>query len=364
MQRKDRQRGFSLIELLTAITIIGLLASIATMAYQKYIVSAGADDLIAKHHELRNKAIAVMAGLDGAMFDDCDEMVARFGQDGLADRYARIGYGLEAVTGGFRPVLTVCASEVSGSALGVKVARRAYDKFAAAGVVESNPVLLDSLVSYSLLLFPDDKPMCKSARSGVASVCGSAQPAQPQAQAQPQPQAPAQPPAQAQPQDQAKADDCEDTYGSTCDLDFGSGMCGEAFVQEMCKKFCGVCGGGSIPSRAMRMGSTPEAPQVPQDLGKPAFHVVSAGQTVPLDVDALLQQLQPRSPDGQSPIRVTAIRVTSGAWSKDLTPFQDQDGRWQLRAASNFQSGNYYNVEIVLDNGHGEITVPVSFSGR
>jgi uncharacterized repeat protein (TIGR02543 family) len=41
---------------------------------------------------------------------------------------------------------------------------------------------------------------------------------------------------------------CVDDYGPTCDLDFGRNLCGDAFVQDLCKAFCGICTGGSSSS--------------------------------------------------------------------------------------------------------------------
>ncbi len=315
---------------------------------------------------------------------------------------------IEPAKDGFRPVLTVCAGADLQGKQGVSVARRAYDDLKGAGGVEGGAVLTDTMVSFALALTPAGEPLCRSAKSIVSSACGAPVQAQAQAQApaQPaQPQAqPVQPPAQAQ--DQDKADDCKDEYGPTCAQDFGD-MCTEDYVREMCKKYCGVCGGSAQTQAAagtvaaaqpaqpvqpaqpaqpaqvppatdpMRKGSTPEAPQVPQNLGKPDLAVVSPGQTVPLDVDAVLQNLQAVSPDG-SPIRVADIRFTYAGfqqppdWQPAISAFQDSDGRWHLRAsalqnpghANPFRSGTSYNADLVLDNGQGQIRVGVSFSEK
>lgn len=373
---KQRHCGFTLIELMVVIAIIAVLGAIAVVGYRMYVERAAAADLVSAHHAIRN----YVQGLGGKTADDCAALAAGYERKLLADPYARLDYGFEAVPGGFRPVLSVCATAQS-DARNIPVAKRAHDSFVNIGVMEKGAVLSDSVVSYALRLTDGEQALCKTAPAASGPACAPTQaaaspakpaqtppPAQPaQAPAQPaaQPAQPATPPAC--PSDQERvggscvpkcrsfevrwsdgrcinrscgsdkewvngvcthvcispqtrdasgncvcpqgqesfngrclpvcganqerigwaceqkcaADQervglacapkcapdlervgqqclpkcpagqgrdaanncasCLDTYGPTCDTDFGLALCGDAFVQEMCNKYCGVC---------------------------------------------------------------------------------------------------------------------------
>ena len=349
MYASGRQQGFTLIEFLIVIAILGVLAGLGMTAYHKYIVWAGADDLIAKHHELRNKAIIVMADLGGEVVDDCSDLANRFDQAGLADRYATFGYGFEAVADGFRPVLTVCASADAGGGRGVQVARRAYEKFAEAGNAESGAVLTDTLASYSLSLVPGDEAMCRKASSVVASACGPQQPVQPQ----PQPQQPA------QPQAQAPADDCKDTYLGNCAQDF-AGLCDDPYVQSVCQKTCNACGSSAPPQAPVVQAAAqpapsyvdpstnPDAPRVTRtSRDNPAsFGSFKANGDTHWDLTGILWQAGLHTPESREGVKVTDIQVDHPG----VTTTQNPDGRWTVHAPNVGPTGTVL-ITVTVDNG-------------
>jgi hypothetical protein len=138
--------------------------------------------------------------------------------------------------------------------------RAAHDELAKNTRIEGGAVLLDSMASFAVPLTSADRAVCRNAPAAPSRGCGSA-PASPalqqavaQASATP---APATVQQAAQPQAAAQGPVCEDSYGPTCDLDFGLGMCGEDFVQQMCAKYCGVCGGGTPPQAVAAPAATP-----------------------------------------------------------------------------------------------------------
>jgi prepilin-type N-terminal cleavage/methylation domain-containing protein len=138
-------RGFTLIEAMVVMAIIAVLGAISTITYRIYVERAAAADLVSAHHNIRN----YIQGLGGKSADDCAALAASYERKLLSDPYARLDYGFEAVPGGFRPVLSVCATAQS-DARNVPVARRAHDSFVNIGVMEKGAVLSDSVVSYAL----------------------------------------------------------------------------------------------------------------------------------------------------------------------------------------------------------------------
>jgi prepilin-type N-terminal cleavage/methylation domain-containing protein len=164
------QRGFTMIELMVVIAIIAVLGAIAMVSYRMYIERAAAADLISAHHNIRN----YVQGLGGKSADDCAALAASYERKLLSDPYARLDYGFEAVPGGFRPVLSVCATAQS-DARNIPVARRAHDSFANIGVMEKGAVLSDSVVSYALRLTDGEQALCKTAPASSGPACAPTQ---------------------------------------------------------------------------------------------------------------------------------------------------------------------------------------------
>jgi prepilin-type N-terminal cleavage/methylation domain-containing protein len=513
MKKGTRMRGFSMIELMTAIAIVAILGAVAVVGYQEYTTRAAAADLVSAHHNIRS---AVLAQGDKSA-DNCDDLLRGYDRKLLDDPHAALDYGFEAVPGGgFRPVLTVCAT--AGGPGKVAVVKRAYESFSAMGVAEKSSTTGDTLASFSVRLTDGDKALCKNWKARSAG-CGQAAPAvtprppaqpvqpptqpaspaiQPAQQAAattaaplppvPQPRSnqvppavttaatcpagqekvlitsgaqaqnacapkcqtgerrntaglcikdepppppawaanapdPGTPPPPAQPGqlptcaagsklattfvrgvltntcvteacpagqkpdgsgqcvsscpasltwDRANqicidksspppcpdgrvrdsdgqcgcpnrlADDgdgncvCADTYGPTCDLDFGLGMCGEDFVQEMCTRFCSVC---TDPPGLPPLG-TGGAPQIPPH--HPVLKNLlphTRGETLVLDDRQLMQAFGVVSPDG-SPVSITRIELTEEGHMlhpgdfdrlKSMYSFtRRDDGRWQI----------------------------------
>lgn len=160
MGQYSTRHGFTLIELLIAILIVGILATLGVWGYQEYSVRARGADIITKYDALRT---GVQARASKGKTDDCAQLARDFDTQNLADQYAALAYGFEAVVGGYRPVLIVCAKATKHGVLGVKVARAAHDTLAKTGTSEPGAVLTDTLVSFALPLTSDNQPLCKMA---------------------------------------------------------------------------------------------------------------------------------------------------------------------------------------------------------
>lgn len=182
-------KGFTLIELMVAVAIIAILGAVALIGYQEYTTRAAAADIVSAHHNIRT---AVMAQ-QGQAVQDCDALAAGFDRRLLGNPFATLEYGFVPAAGGYRPVLTVCAT-AERSPRNVPAAKRAYESLAAMGMVEtSGPVLRDVVASFSARLTDGDKAMCEKYTRPTTTTCGQA-PA-----VQPQPAQPAAQPAQAAP---------------------------------------------------------------------------------------------------------------------------------------------------------------------
>ncbi|WP_038050745.1 pilin [Thioalkalivibrio sp. ALJ1] len=72
MQKKTAQKGFTLIELMIVVAIIGILAAIALPAYQDYTARAQASEALSATAGLRAD-IAVYLSEEGALPDDGDD---------------------------------------------------------------------------------------------------------------------------------------------------------------------------------------------------------------------------------------------------------------------------------------------------
>jgi prepilin-type N-terminal cleavage/methylation domain-containing protein len=167
--------GFTMVELMFAIAVIAILAAIGTVAYQMYTERSRAADILVKYDGIRS---GVGAEVAQASISNCADVAQRLGTSNLADEYARLGYGFEAVTGGYRPVLTICAKLDRNGPLGVKVAREAHDTLAKTARVEKGAVLTETLVSFAVPLTDSDKPVCTVAPANPTTACGDPAPTQ------------------------------------------------------------------------------------------------------------------------------------------------------------------------------------------
>lgn len=162
-------RGFTLIEILIVVSVLAILGAIAVVGYQKYIERARGTDLIERFDAIRSGLSAQIAQ---GTADNCDALAQSLGQSGLVDEYATLGYGFEPVAGGFRPVMTVCAKVDQHGPRGVGATRGALETLTRNGVVEQNPVMTDSVVSFALRLTAGDAALCKKYAGPSTTACG------------------------------------------------------------------------------------------------------------------------------------------------------------------------------------------------
>ena len=170
-KENEKQAGFTLIEMLIVVAIIGILATIATVGYQRYTARARGVEIIEKYDAIR--ASVAIEGTQNSNPDDCAELAKGLNSSNLADPYATLSYGFQAVSGGW-PVLVVCAQAGSQGVLGVQTARGVYDTMRSDSVIESGAVLTETLVSFAMRLTSDDAPLCKKSVSPTTVACNGA----------------------------------------------------------------------------------------------------------------------------------------------------------------------------------------------
>lgn len=174
---KQAQHGFTLMEVLIVTAIIAILGTVAVVGYQEYTARAKAAELLLQYDALRTGALA---RLSQVTTDNCDRLASALNNNvPVNSQHVALGYGFEAVSGGYRPVLTVCAKTDPNYPQAVRVARGAHDTMAKTGdKVSPGAVLTDSAVSFALRLTDGDRAVCKTAPSTAPANCDTAASAQ------------------------------------------------------------------------------------------------------------------------------------------------------------------------------------------
>ncbi len=315
-----REQGFTLIELVVAMAIIAVLAGIAIVVYPKYVERARASDIVVKYDAARTRAGVALSQEPTAA---CAEIARRLGDDKLQDDYAELAYGFEALQGGYRPVLIVCARADRQGVLGVKVARAAHDILLKNGQVEKGAVLTDTLASFAVALTEPGKALCKIPLANPATACGdpastpSTGPAQPQAGTATQG---TQPPGSAKAQTPATPPSVR-----------------------------------PIP-RGLMAGTAPGAPWVSSS--PPSFAVVPTTVTYP--ESEFVNMLSARSPDGKDAVTVTAIEVDPAK----ATAVRNPDGSWRLTFVNPYRQGAQTTMTVRVRNSAGENSSQVIVRGH
>jgi prepilin-type N-terminal cleavage/methylation domain-containing protein len=153
--------GFTLLEIITVVAIIGILASIATVAYRNYISRTRVVSLETKYNELRE-----VVGADLAKGEDYCSIQARLNKsDVIKDLSVQLSVITSAVdpgdlSKGYYPVLQVEASLASKSD-GVKVALEFYKYMKKSDLAAAaSDSLNKNAVSYRVILIAKNVASC------------------------------------------------------------------------------------------------------------------------------------------------------------------------------------------------------------
>nr|WP_157314372.1 prepilin-type N-terminal cleavage/methylation domain-containing protein [Chitinibacter sp. GC72] len=165
------QHGFTLIETMTVVAVIGILAAIALPAYDYYVYKARAAEVIVQYDRLRT-ATAIIE-VDETNIPICQSFLEQANAVNINDPYVTLTVGfapLEGQPNDFRPVMNVCASANKQYSMGSAQAALRY--FQRIGKVEPNLVGLSSIMSYSVALTEKDAMICRGIAPQTHAVCG------------------------------------------------------------------------------------------------------------------------------------------------------------------------------------------------
>ncbi|NVO07158.1 MAG: pilin, partial [Rhodoferax sp.] len=163
---KALQRGFTLIEILLVIGVLGVLAAIAIPAYQGYVARSHASELALKFDAIRTKMQVVAKS--GDVQPACATLAEAVQPGNLRSDYTHMSVDFEPVSGGFTPVLTLCASAASQGAQGVEVTRQAHQLLGRDSVISPGAVIGDAAVSFSVRL-AGGAALCKTQPPAAAA---------------------------------------------------------------------------------------------------------------------------------------------------------------------------------------------------
>ena len=111
-QKLHYQTGFTLIELMIAIAIVGVLAAIAQPLYSDYVVRARMSEPIRIAESLTSRVVQCMV-LDGSLYSDCNS----FTELGIDSSEVTIGVVESVVFNSASPTITINLQNTGNSVL-------------------------------------------------------------------------------------------------------------------------------------------------------------------------------------------------------------------------------------------------------
>jgi prepilin-type N-terminal cleavage/methylation domain-containing protein len=168
-KRLTRSGGFTLIEVLVAISVIAILGALALPAYQSYVAKARSSELALKYDGVRTN-VQVQAKA-GTISEQCSAVAAAVNAANLHSEYAAMDVAFEAVPGGFTPVMRFCASSVTQGIQGVDVTREAHHLLSRSATIGKGAIIGDAVVSFSVDLI-EGAVVCKVAPLAGKSASG------------------------------------------------------------------------------------------------------------------------------------------------------------------------------------------------